>query len=175
MQRSALRAEGRKGPPGSASPGGAAPPPQRNRLPRGPGTVRHRGATRRVIGRGEQRRTEPSCAVPGRAAGSPRLLFVLLSNQLSCLSPLKRGREGEEGAQQRKRGHSFGTVSAKRRAPPVGGKLSWRMGTPRHASNFVLLLHFVLRCFALRYTALFYCRPPIGKIRAGSQGIQIGP
>lgn len=113
--------------------------------------------------------------MPGRAAGSPRLLFVLLSNQLSCLSPLKRGREGEEGAQQRKRGHSFGTVSAKRRAPPVGGKLSRRMGTPRHASNFVLLLHFVLRCFALRYTALFYCRPPIGKIRAGSQGIQIGP
>lgn len=36
--------------------------------------------------------------MPGRAAGSPRLLFVLLSNQLSCLSPLKRGREGEEGA-----------------------------------------------------------------------------
>lgn len=120
-------------------------------LPPSPGTVRHRGDTRRLIGRGS--RAELRRATPCLGQPSAAVCFVIKSIKLLLSSETEAG---GGGVTQRKRGHSFGTVSAKRRAPPVGGKLSWPTETPpctRAISVFycisccVASLCVTLRCF----------------------------
>lgn len=155
VQRSALRAEGRKGPPGSPSPGGAAPPPAQ---PPPPG-ARHGTAPRchpaRHRPRGAEENGAELCrAGPCRGQPSAAVCFVIKSIKLPLSS--------ETGA-----GGGGGGTAAKAR-PLLWHRLSkakssscWRKafvadGNPpaREQFRFIIafraaLLRFALHCAVL--------------------------
>lgn len=88
-------------PAGCSSPGRAAEPgatwKRGTGMPRGISTPPSPPPGGRRVATGESRTTGIHHLALPSPAGSPRLLFILLSNQLSCRSRIKRGREGGGG------------------------------------------------------------------------------